>query len=395
VDDTPRVGADSRFLELVVGSLSSGLLAVDREGRVGCANAPARRILRLDADGQSPPIGAPCREALAAQPELAELVLSALGGAEPPGRAELELRAASGSPGPTIGFTLTTIRDPAGSVQGAALVFRDLTPLEQLEGGERLRERLAALGEMAAGLAHELRNPLASLKVGAALLERRVGGDAEAVELFQEMHSEIVALERTVDGALDFVKPLPMATTEVDLVEALEDVYTRVARRIPFSGRVECRYDRPAPVVMGDPQQLRSVFANLLANAFEAMAECPRGVLLLEVGSGPADAIGRLLRMRSGTPREPGRAGREAWVSITDSGPGVPPEHRQRIFYPFFTTRESGSGVGLAVAQKIVAAHGGALELLEAPRGGATFRVRLPAPDGEGAGERRSLGGDR
>jgi signal transduction histidine kinase len=396
-----RVAEDPGFVGLVASSLPSGLLAVDAGGRIRHANAAARRVLRLpDADAVC---GAPCREVLAAQPELAELLLSALGGGETRGRAELVLRSSEPeASGEVIGFTLASVRDAAGAVTGAAVLFRDLGLVERLEEAGRLQDRLAALGEMAAGLAHEIRNPLAGMKVTAELLERRIGADPDAAELLREIHDEIVSVEDTVDAALAFVKPLPMAQHSVDLVEVLEEAWTRVAARMSFAGRVERRYATPAPRVTGDPDQLRSVFANLLANACEAVAEQrDQGALRLEVAtasadrsecplhvppvdhpeqplhSRPADRSGRLLRVRPGERPEPAGPSLEAWVSVSDSGAGVVPEHRQKIFYPFFTTRDRGFGVGLATAHKIVVAHGGALELLEAPSGGATFRVRL------------------
>jgi len=323
--------------------------------------------------------GKPCRDVLAAQPELAELLLSALEGGDTPGRAELVLRShEAGTPGEVVGFTLTSVRDEVGDVVGAAIVFRDLGLVERLEEAGRLRERLAALGEMAAGLAHEIRNPLAGMKVTAELLERRIGADADAAELLREIHDEIVSVEETVDTALAFVKPLPVAQHPVDLVEVLEDAFALVAARLSFAGRVERCYETPAPCVTGDPDQLRSVFANLLANACEAMSEQrERGALRLEVATAPVDRSERVLHVRSSERAERARPVSEAWVSVSDSGPGVAPEHRQKIFYPFFTTRERGFGVGLATAHKIVVAHGGSLELLDAPRGGATFRVRL------------------
>ena len=372
------MGVDPQFLEFVVGSLSSGVLAVDGQGHVQFTNAAARRVLRLG-HGDAMLEGAHCRCVLGDQPQLAELLMSALAGGEMPGRAELALRSYElGKPGPVIGLTITAVRDQAENVVGASVVFRDLDLVERLEEAARLRERLAALGEMAAGLAHEIRNPLAGLKVTTELLARRVGADAEAAELIREMSDEIDAVEGTVDAALAFVKPVPVALRSLDLVEVLEDAYTRVSARVPFAGTVQRFYETPAPHVTGDPDQLRSVFANLLENACESMSELrERGVLQLEVVTVPVERSEQVLCARSGEPQAAMRGGREVWVTVADSGPGIAPELRQKVFYPFFTTRESGSGVGLATAQKIVAAHGGALELVDAPIRGAAFRVRL------------------
>ena len=270
-----------------------------------------------------------------------------------------------------------------GALRGAALLFRDLQPLERVDERERLRERLVALGEMAAGLAHEIRNPLASLGVLAGLLRRRLPAEAsEERGLVDELLAEVRALEATVTAALDFVKPTPVLPAAVDLVEALEAALAQARARIPFDGELERRYEEPRPVVQGDAEQLRGVFANLVANALEAMRPgAGPGRLVLRVFRREAIADDRVLRVAARGPL-PGLGRREAVVEVSDDGPGVPEELRERIFYPFFTTKERGSGVGLALAHKAVTGHGGCLEVETPAGGGATFRVRLPIGEG-------------
>jgi signal transduction histidine kinase len=374
--------AGEAFAASLLGSLNAGIAAIDAAGRLRVLNEPARRIFGL-AQGAAGDevIGRPCQEVFRLQPQVAELLYAALEGREAPSRAELAL---AGTPQRSIGFTLSSIRGETGTPRGAALLFRDLEPLERVDERERLRERLAALGEMAAGLAHEIRNPLASLGVLAGLLRRRLPAEAsEERGLVDELLAEVRALEATVTAALDFVKPAPVSPAAVDLVDALEAALAQARARIPFSGELERSYEEPRPVVQGDAEQLRGAFANLVANALEAMRPGPAaGRLALRVFRREAVADDRVLRVAARGPL-PGLARREAVVEVTDSGPGVPEELRQRIFYPFFTTKETGSGVGLALAHKAVTGHGGCLEVETPAGGGATFRVRLPL--GEGA----------
>ena len=364
---------DGDFAGWLLDSLRSGVVAIDAAGDLRLANPAARRILRLG-DAAAP--GRPSERAFAAEPLVHSLLCAGLRGGESPGRAELALGAAGGS-ACSIGFTLATVRDGEGAVRGAALLFRDLEPLERMDEQERLRRRLAALGEMAAGLAHEIRNPLASLGVLTELLRRRLPEDAEARSLADDLRAEIRALEATVTAALDFVKPVAPALGRIDLVEVLEGALAAVRARLPFEGLVARHYDDPAPVVPGDPDQLRAAFANLLANAIEATEGVPGPRLALRVTTRPSDASRAVLRLPAGA-ELPGAPRREAVVELADNGPGVPERLRERIFYPFFSTKRTGSGVGLALAHKAVVGHGGSLEVDATPGGGATFRVVLP-----------------
>ena len=235
VSDRPCVdlGADA-FAASLLGSLNAGLVAIDADGRLCVLNEPARRILRL---GEGGLLGRPCQEVFRGQPRVAELLFAALEGREAPSRAELAL---AGEPPRSIGFTLAPVRAETGALRGAALLFRDLQPLERVDERERLRERLVALGEMAAGLAHEIRNPLASLGVLAGLLRRRLPAEAsEERGLVDELLAEVRALEATVTAALDFVKPTPVLPAAVDLVEALEAALAQARARIPFDGELE------------------------------------------------------------------------------------------------------------------------------------------------------------
>jgi nitrogen-specific signal transduction histidine kinase len=374
---------DPQLLGWLADSLSSGLVAIDLCGRLVFANPAALRILGPAAGEAGDWLGRDFREVLLAHPPLVALLEDALDGRERPSRAELVLRAAE--PGPlTIGFTVVSIRDPEGAVRGAAVQFRDLAPFEQLDEQARLRDRLAALGETVAGLAHELRNPLAAIQVLADLLRRRLPADGQDRELVDGILLQLQSTEGVLAETLAFVRPAAPAPREVDPVALLDGCLDRACARVPFPGKIERAYARALPPLIADADQLRAALTDVLVNALEAMAECDDGrELRLALGIEAERRAGLQAAVRvedRGLPAAaPPRIRHEIVFTIADTGPGVPEALRDRIFHPFFSTKDGGGGIGLAKAQKVVGGHGGAIELESREGRGATFRVRLPA----------------
>jgi signal transduction histidine kinase len=369
--DEPGVPVrDSRYAGWLVDSVRSGLVAIDAQGAVAALNAAGHRMLGCAGDDAAAVLGRDCREAFAAQPVVVARLLEALDGAERPSRAELTLAARGGRPGLTIGYTIAAVRDAAGAVAGTVLQFRDLTPYERSAEQERLRERLAALGEMAAGLAHEIRNPLAGMEILTGLLRRRLQQQPEEVALVSELTAEIRRVAQTVTDSLEFVRPMVLRRDPVDPVELLEESLARARSRVPLDVEVQRDYAETPLTLRADGERLESVLTNLIVNAFEAMHGA---------GSKPACvSLGVRIETPEAVETPSERAPAELVFTVADTGPGIPDELRERVFYPFFTTKQSGSGVGLAQAQKIVVGHGGRLELSSESGRGSTFRVRLP-----------------
>ena len=366
------------FEKSILASMASGVVGIDSEGRVVSLNAGAQRILGCPEGDLAPALGRDCREVLAGQPVVARLLLETLERKSAVSRAELEL-AGSGS---SIGFTLCPVLDEQGEPRGAAMLFRDLAPIERGDEQERLRERLAALGQMAAGLAHEIRNPLAGMEVVAGLLRRRLADRPAECELIDEIVGELRALADTVSASLEFVRPAPPVTSGVDLVRLAEEALRLGLARVPFDGTVERSWPEDLPLVHADDDQLRTVLVNLVVNALEAMRDAGGTRLALSMDVRKPEQGGRSLRVdRQGAASGGPPSRREVVVSVVDNGPGVAPELREKIFYPFFTTKQQGSGVGLATAQKIAASHGGSLEFDPVPGGGCAFHLRLPVRD--------------
>ncbi|NTU60536.1 MAG: two-component sensor histidine kinase, partial [Deltaproteobacteria bacterium] len=239
---------------------------------------------------------------------------------------------------------------------------RDLTDArEKLEAafGELLStKKVAAVGHLALGLAHEIRNPLSSIRMNMQMLRKRVPADGTSQESFAIMEEEILRLNRLLTEVMTFARPADLALRPTDLRETVEKVVRLLAHRLE-EGSIAVRvpWDLDCPSVLCDAEQLHQVFLNLILNAVQAL-ESVRGERRLTVrGRWKGDTVS---------------------VDISDTGPGVPPENVDHVFNPFFTTKAQGTGLGLSLLQRIVVRHGGWVELRSPPGEGATFTVHLP-----------------
>ena len=199
---------DGFFRDMVRG-LQNGVLAVTADGRVAVMNDIACRILAIEE--RPADIGRPFVAVLRAQPDVVRILASAFELSHLPNRAELRLK----SSGRVIGYTLSPIRDPRGRRIGATLFFKDLTRVEQLEERERLRDRLMALGEMAAAIAHEVKNPLAGIEVMAGVLKRQLAGSADAQTILSDIINEAKMANAIVQDVLEFVRPIRLEVERV------------------------------------------------------------------------------------------------------------------------------------------------------------------------------------
>jgi signal transduction histidine kinase len=247
---------------------------------------------------------------------------------------------------------------------GAALVlawllawrwFRVVERARRLEAEARRRETFAALGEMAAVLAHEIRNPLGAIRGHAQLAQKRLEDDPKAARSLETVVGETARLSRLVDGLLRYARPRPPKREPTAVGALVDRVVGLMADRGGESDVAVAREGEGAgPTIAGDAEQLEQVLINLVLNAIEAQPE------------------GGRVRLRAGTD------GSEAVVEVDDSGPGIAEDARDSVFRPFVTTRAEGTGLGLAIARQIAEAHGGSLSLRPSALGGASFELRLP-----------------
>ena len=260
------------------------------------------------------------------------------------------------------------MKDSSGVALGAVMFFKDLTQVEQVEERERLRDRLASLGEMAAGIAHELKNPLAGIEVMAGLLRRQVPDSVDAQSLLADIISEAKLANAIVVQMLEFVRPVRLQVEQTDLAQVMHQAVTLAESKVP-RGAVGVAIDMAPelPLIAGDQHQLTQVFTNLVANAFEALN-----------GNGHL-TITALTTMPEDDPAfpSPQLPIPLVMVDVADDGPGIPSDLTDRIFDPFFTTKPQGSGLGLAIVSKIVDAHDGRIDV-SSSSAGTRFRVTLP-----------------
>jgi signal transduction histidine kinase len=367
--DGPFAAVSDRFYRQLVLGMRNGVLAVTRDGRIAIINEVACRILEI------PPLdnylGRDYATVLTVQPDMVRILSAAFELSHLPNRAELRLKPS----GKVIGYTLSHILDEGGRPEGAAIFFKDLTLVEQAEERERLRDRLAALGEMAAAIAHEVKNPLAGIEVMAGLLRRRVADDPDAQSLVNEIIGEAKTANAIVIEVLEFVRPIRLRVEQTSIAQVLHEAVTMAERKMSRDGvQITLDIREQLPLIRADHHQLCQVFSNLVINGLEALGGTGTIALAARQGVEYQEPVA------SQDTRAPATT---VVVDVTDDGPGLTPEIAERVFNPFFTTKPQGSGLGLAIVRKIVDAHNGHIDLTTAPGQGARFRVTLPLNSGE------------
>jgi signal transduction histidine kinase len=267
--------------------------------------------------------------------------------------------------------------------RGYLVLFVDLTEARRRSEQAHLAESLRQIGELAAGVAHELRNSLATLKGYLTLVERAGHGGGAVAEYVAEIRREADHLQRVLEDFLSFARPGTARLEEVDLYQVL----ARAAADPVLAGVPVRLAPRPpgALRLSGDPQLLERAFRNLLHNAAEATRAAAPGGVLAEPDRSPEPGSVPGSRPPAGASHEPAvevaaAAGPEGLeVTVADRGAGVPEALRERLFQPFASGRPGGAGLGLALARRILVLHGGGLALEDRPGGGTVARVTLPA----------------
>jgi PAS domain S-box-containing protein len=343
-----RAEASERLSGEIIASLTSGLLVVSQEGIVRTLNPAGQQLLGL-ANSELRDY----REVLARSAPLADVIQECLVARRPIVRRAVKMERPSAGAS-HLGITVSPIRDDSGHEHGAICLFTDLSEIADLEDQLRLKDSLARLGELTAGIAHEFRNGLATIHGYSRLLDlERLAPEFKAY--VQGIRKETEELGQVVTNFLNFAKPADLALGPVDIgmlaEKAAEEIRPEATAR---GGEVIVR--GRFGVVEGDEVLLRQALSNLCRNALEACTGAPPRIVVEGGNDGP------------GTLR----------LTVSDNGPGVDPALAERIFRPFFTTRARGTGLGLALVQKIVVTHNGRVSAANAETGGACLTVTLP-----------------
>lgn len=338
----------------ILENMSSGVLVIDSVCRVVTMNLAAEEILEVKKDEV---LARHIDEALGRRvPDLAHELVQALSMERSKRRHEITAHTRDGKYRP-LGISISLLTDGADRRRGVIAVFQDLTEVHEMRERVRKADRLAAIGELSAGIAHELRNPLASISGSIEMLHQELKLDGENGRLMELIMRESDRLDRIISDFLEFAKirqprKLP-ARLEKCLSETMVLLKKNAEKSTGISIRLECAEDMP--LVYMDDEQMRQVFMNLAVNSCEAMEKGGT----LDVVAGPT-------------------GGGHVRVAFCDSGPGITPEGMERLFEPFFTSKDGGTGLGLAIANKIVAAHGGVIEYRNREQGGAVFTITFP-----------------
>ena len=344
-----RAEASERLSSEIIASMTSGLLVVAQDGAIRTLNPAGRRFLGLpDSETRTN-----YREVLSSAGPLADAIEECLTSAEPIVRRAVKIDR-TGAGATHLGITVSPVRDEEGHAHGAMSLFSDLSTVIELEEQLRLKDSLARVGELTAGIAHEFRNGLATIHGYSRLLDlERL--PAEFRPYVQGIRDETEALGQVVTNFLNFAKPAELTLSPVDIGVIAE----RAAEEIRGEARArggDVAVRGTFGVVEGDEVLLRQAFSNLCRNALEACA----GVRPHIVVEGSREGTGSLR------------------VNVSDNGPGVDPKVADRIFRPFFTTKARGTGLGLALVQKIIVTHNGRIHAANSPSGGACLTVILP-----------------
>jgi len=339
--------------DFILNNMSSGILVVDTNRVVVTMNPAAEEILGIDKnDVLSKDVDAALGENA---PELTNVLSDALNEEKSKYRHEIMIEA--GERHTPLGTSISLLLDADGAKRGAISVFQDLTEVQEMRERIRKADRLAAIGELSAGIAHELRNPLASISGSIEMLAGDLQLGGENRRLMNLVMRESDRLDHIIADFLEFARLRPPRKRIVSVTNCLEEVIVLLANNVDKSGDVKIEFLNHASEVQVnvDDEQLRQVFTNLAVNSCEAM----HGEGRLRILAGQEES---------------------GWLSITfrDEGPGIEDEDVERLFEPFFTTKDGGTGLGLAIANRIVEAHGGTIGFKNRPGGGAEFSVVLP-----------------
>ena len=258
-----------------------------------------------------------------------------------------------------LGFTASLLKDDAETVRGIILTFQDITRLIEMEEQIRRQERLATVGSLAAGIAHEIRNPLASLSGSIQMLQGELELQGDHKHLMDIVLRETDRLNTIITEFLDYARPRSNQMEQISLASFLEETIALFRNSREFRKDIVISCDIPSAIAIpGDSRRLRQVFWNLLINAAQAIPE--GGTITISAASGV------------------GFDGDEVAIRILDSGMGIDAEHLEHIFDPFFTTKPAGTGLGLAIAYRIIEDHNGTIDVKSERGKGTAVVIRLP-----------------
>jgi two-component system nitrogen regulation sensor histidine kinase GlnL len=359
--------------EEVLTSFIDPIVVFDRNDDVVLFNHAAQELTGLST---ARVLGQPCSRVFGQTPLVAEIIarVRLAGQSESRGEEQLHLRRRS----IPVRLSCLPIWGKGDAINGTALMIHDLRHQKTLEESARRNESLARLGTLVAGLAHEIKNPLAGIKGAAQLLESRLASDPGLHEYTGVIVREVNRLSALVEDLLALGAPPKPHLARTNIHRVVRQVLALLADELTRRGiRLRCEFDPSLPDVRADDAQLNQVFLNLMRNAIEAMSPDPDGPPF-----GDTLTVSTHMETDFHILRERDRARTFLRIEVADEGPGIDPADLARVFEPFFTTKPRGTGLGLAISHRIVAEHGGIMRARPNRPHGAVFTVALPVVSG-------------
>jgi two-component system sensor histidine kinase PilS (NtrC family) len=334
----------------VIQSISSGILTTDLAGVVTSANHAGLEILDRE---EAELVGVPVQESGLFS---AEQWSEATAASEQTGRMRSEVEVTRRDDTRYVGFSISRLTDAEGQLRGHIIIFQDLTRWRRMQEELRMKDRMVAVGELAAGLAHEIGNPLAAISGSVQMLSASVDGDPAQRKLIEILLKESHRLDRTIKGFLRFARPRERSSVSFDIARLLTENFELLknSEEVSDRHRLKVELDPPSARLFADPDQVSQIFWNLARNALRAM---PDGGVLRVVGQLQGD-----------------------WyrLQVIDTGRGMSEEQRTNLFHPFQSFFDGGTGIGMAIVYRIVQDHGGRLRVDSRPGAGTTITVELP-----------------
>ena len=336
--------------EALIAGLPDAVVGVDAELRIVLWNPAAEALLGRSARRVT---GRTLKEVFAPETSLVRHLTDTLGTGESRSESEATVESADGR---TVHVSVMTapLAGRGGGVNAAVAVVRDISRLHQLEAEVRRGETLAAVGRVAVGLAHEIRNPLGAIRGAVQLLKRELGDEARWGEYTKVLLTEVGRVNRIIEMLLDLGRPVSLRPVPLNIHQLLERVALLSEQMAAESGvQIHRRYDPSLPPILADEDRMLQVIHNLVRNAIEAMPDGGRLTLITRLSLNPLFA-----KVDLGTGQRS-----MAEVQVVDEGQGIPEAVRAKLFTPFFTTKERGLGLGLALCHRILEEHRGAIQI--------------------------------
>lgn len=343
------------FNEDIIQNMTNGLIAVDKHNQVTAFNPAAASMLGYSSDEI---LHRPIQATINQADPLTRIIKATRDSGDAQPRQEITIQHRDGHNLPISISTAPLVEENQLTTGGVVSVIEDLSEIKTLEAERRRLDRLAALGEMSAVVAHEIRNPIAGIAAGVDYLTRNFPTGSVEAEGATLIRGEIRRVNRILEDILFVARPLQLSFSPEALSGIIDNVVQRCQPQATAKEiEIQCIFDKNLPIIEVDNQRLEQVFNNLVLNAIHVLSD--GGKIDLKAYLNPASPD-------------------EVIITIADSGPGIPTEIKSRIFEPFFTTKTKGTGLGLSIARRIIEAHGGTIAIDNHPNPGTQFVIKLP-----------------